>query len=352
MSDRPNDERTIARALLAPRASARRVQGFTLIELIVVIGLVAVLLGMGVGLVARIKVGDRAAVGIVENVLRSAHNSAVAGDAGARVVIDVPGRALQAFGLKVVGTWHFEDVPIRGAFGVEGATLGGELVPSGFTGRALSFVGQPSRSHVEIPVQLDPAFDLGRGFGLSCAVRTSTSDGGDLLTIGESMGLSTIDDGGLRAWFAPEIVEEDGERRRGSRVVLATETGLLRPGHWSQVEVQYDRATLSVLVDGALVAHLAETAPVWKVEGPLVLSPSGTPFPGAIDALVVSAVAGEDRRELPQGVGFDATGPKQIVFAAGGVLDRSVHREPVRLGLKFDDGREARILVNLHGTVE
>jgi hypothetical protein len=29
-----------------------------------------------------------------------------------------------------------------------------------------------------------------------------------------------------------------------------------------------------------------------------------------------------------------------------------VHREPVRMGLKFDDGREARILVNLHGTVE
>ncbi len=334
------------------RGARRPLRGFTLIELIVVIGLIAVLLGMGVGMVARIKVGDRAAVGIVENVLRSAHNSAVAGDAGARVVIDVPGRTLQAFGLKVVGTWHFEDLPIRGAFGVEGVSLGGELVPNGFTGHALSFAGQPSRSRVEIPVQLDPAFDLRRGFALSCAVRTSTSDGGTLLSVGESMGLATTEGGGLRAWFAPEILEEDGERRRGGRVVLATEPGLLRPGHWSQVEVQYDRSTLAVLVDGSVVAHLAESAPVWTVEGPLVLSPSGSPFPGAIDALVVAAVAGEDRRELPQGVEFDAAGPRQIVFAAGGVLDRAVHREPVRVGLKFDDGREAKIQVNLHGTVE
>jgi hypothetical protein len=51
-------------------------------------------------------------------------------------------------------------------------------------------------------------------------------------------------------------------------------------------------------------------------------------------------------------VTFDPATPAEIVFDAGGGLDREVHREPVRLGLEFDDGRKERIVVNLYGTVE
>lgn len=335
-----------------PRVQCGLRGGFTLIELIVVMGIIAVLIGAGVGLIARLRVADRAAVGIVHNTLRSARNWSVAREAPARVRIDPGRRTIQSFGQSVIGTWHFEDMPVRGAYGSEGASLGGRIVPDGFTGAALSFVGEPARSRVEIPVHLDPAYDLSRGFSIACAVRLSGSDGGDLLAIGESAGLGVTDDGAVRGWFAPVIVQEDGEKRRGARVVLTTDGGYLRADRWSEVEVQYDRAALRVLVDGSLVAMLFESSAVWPVEGPLSISPSNAAFPGAVDALVVSAVTGEERRELPKGVEFPADAPREIVFAAGGGLDRGVHRAPVRFTLKFDDGREEPILVNLHGTVE
>ncbi len=334
----------------APRPAPRA--GFTLIELIVVMGLVAVLLGLGVGLISRLKVADRAAAGVVATTIRSARNWAVAREAGARVRLDAATGTLQAFGMSVIGTWHFETLPVRGAFGHEGQLLGGELVDDGFQGRALSFVGQPARSRVEIPVQLDPAFDLSRGFAIACAVRPASDQGGDLLAAGDAAGIALTDDGGVSAWIAPELVEEDGDRRRGGRIPLSTEAGRLRPGSWSQIEVQYDRRVLRILIDGVEAARTAETARVWRMDGPLVLSPSGAPFPGAIDALVVSAVTGDERRELPKGVTFTADSPKEIVFAGGGGLDREFHKEAVKLGLVFDDGREERFVVNLYGTVE
>ncbi|MCY2960458.1 MAG: prepilin-type N-terminal cleavage/methylation domain-containing protein [Planctomycetota bacterium] len=350
--DRDGTRRGIVPRIGGGALVRRGLLGFTLIELIVVMGIIAILIGAGVGLIARLRVADRAAVGIVHSTLRSARNWSVAREAPARVFLDADKRTIQAFGMSVIGTWHFEDMPVRGAFGTEGISLGGKIVEDGFTGSALSFAGEPARSRVEIPVHLDPAFDLSRGFSIACAVRPSSSDGGELLAIGESAGISTSDDGAVRAWFAPEIVQEDGERRRGARVVLTTDGGYLCANRWSGIEVQYDRATLRILVDGAAVALLAESSPVWKVESSLVISPTSAAFPGAIDALVVSAVTGEDRRDLPKGVEFGAGTPREIVFAAGGGLDRGVHREPVKFTLKFDDGREEKVLVNLHGTVE
>ncbi len=95
-----------------------------------------------------------------------------------------------------------------------------------------------------------------------------------------------------------------------------------------------------------------EDASVWRVEGPLVLSGGRTPFPGALDSLVISAVTGAERASLPQGVRFTKETPEVIQFVAGGALDPALHRQPARLGLEFDDGRTEAIQVSLYGTVE
>jgi len=105
-------------------------------------------------------------------------------------------------------------------------------------------------------------------------------------------------------------------------------------------------------IDGVLVGADDENVGVWKLEGPLVLSPSSTPWPGSIDSLVVSTVRAEDESRLPRGVRFVEGTPREIVFAAGGRLDRDAHREPVRFAIELDDGRRLPVQVNLYGTVE
>ena len=316
----------------------------------IVISLIAVLLGMGLGIFARIDLADRVAVSQVQSVIRSAHNWSIAREAPSRVVIDEKARTIRAEGLLVVGTWHFET--FEGAFGIDAAQYGGELVANGFQGKALSFAGQPSRSRVDISIQGRSEYDFARGFSLRCAVRSAGPHGGMLYDVGGCMGLDTSDDGAIRAWFTPERIDELGATSRGGRIPLATNRGLLLPDRWAMVELQYDRGHFRILVDGELAAEVVESAPVSKITGPFVLSPGDRPFPGAIDSLVVSVVASEEVSELPRGVSFAKGAPEEILFTSGGRLDRARHKEPVRFQLEYDDGRLEPIVINTYGAIE
>ena len=332
---------------------------FTLVELLLVIALIAMILGIGLGALSRLQLGDRVAVALVQDALRSAQNFAVGRAAPARVRLDAKTGAIRSEGMQVVGTWHFEELPIQGAFGLEGANLGGRLVDDGFQGRGLSFVGEPSRSKAEIPVQDDPAWNLRDGFALRVALRPHAggtardgSGGGAVLALGESAGLETTAHGAVRAWIAAEVADEQGDVRRGGKIPVETLPLALVDDRWSVVEVQYDRRKLRLTVDGVLAAEVEEIAPVWKLEGALVISPATTPWPGTIDSLVVSCVTARDDVRLPAGVAFAAGTPAEVVFAPGGGLESATHAEPVRIALDYDDGRKAVVVVNSYGTVE
>lgn len=340
------------RAACARDASPRT--GFTLIELLIVISLIAIVLGLGLGVFARLDLADRTAVSLVQNLLRSAHNWSVAREAPARVVLDEKSRSLRAEGMQVVGTWHFEG-NVEGAFGLDGAQMGGRFVDDGFQGQALSFAGEGARARVEIPVQLDPSFDLGRGFTIQCALRMQPGQGGSLLALGESAGIETSEDGRVKGWISAETQDEKtGEPQKGGRIPLESPALALTPGRWTELEFQYDRRALRLYADRVLVAEVDEDAPVWKLDArtPLVLSPGNQAWPGAIDNLVISAVGSEESVRLPRNVNFGKNAPKEILFAAGGALDRDAHREPVKITLEFEDGRTAPVVVNLYGTVE
>lgn len=344
--------RTGARDARRDARRARSRAAFTLIELLVVISLIALLLGIGVGAFARLDAGRRVAASLVEDVLRSAHNWAVAREAPARVRIDPAAGTIRAEGLAVVGTWRFETLPIEGAFGLDGANLGGQLV-DGFVGRAISFSGEPTRSRAELFVERDPAWDPRLGFSLRCALSRGAGGSGTVVDAGGAFGLEVASGGALRGWISSEAVEaETGATRRGPRSMVETAPGLLAPRRWTQVELRYDRRRLALLVDGVPVAEEDEEAPVWRLEGPLVISPDATPWDGALDELVVAMVAGADEARLPRGIAFAAGTPREIAFAAGGGLDRAVHQEPVRFALELEDGERRPIEVSLHGMVE
>lgn len=320
--------------------------------MLIVIGMIALILGLGLGLFTRFNLGDRVAATLVQNVIRSAHNWSVAREAPSRVVIDPATNTIRAQGMQVIGTWHFESLPIEGAFGLDGSNSGGHLVDDGFQGKALCFAGEPARSRAEIPVERDPSYDLREGFALQCALRPIVGHGGAVLMLGASIGIETTESGAVKAWIISEIKNDLGQAERGGRIPIECDAHALEPDRWSQVQLQYDRRHLRLLVDAVLVAELEETAPVWKIEGPLVLSPGTAPYPGCIDNLVISAVGGEESTQLPRNISFPKNTPKEIVFESGGALDRAAHREPVHLSIELDDGRQIPIVVNLYGTVE
>jgi hypothetical protein len=255
--------------------------------------------------------------------------------------------------MRVIGTWHFEELPLEGAFGLDGTLTGGELVDEGFQGKALSFANAEPGTGVTVRVEKDPSWDVSNGFEVACAIRLEAARAGLLLNLGGAFGLSVTAGGAVRAQFRNLVTDEKTkEERAGGEVQVESQNGALRVGRWAYVEVEYDRRAFRLSIDGEEVARVEETAPVWRLEGPLRLSGERRPFPGSVDSLVVRAVSAEDVLLLPEDVLFAADAPAEIVFDAGGRLARSVHEKPVEVGLELGDGRTAVVRVNVYGSVE
>jgi len=343
---RENAHRTVTRMEGLTRA------GMTLVELLMVMGLAALVLGFGVGALTSIDVGGRSAVGLVQSSLRSARNWSVAQDAPARVTLNLEAGTLSAKGLAVIGTWHFEQFPLRGAFDLNGELVGGELIDDGFLGRALSFVGAPPQSGYEVAVHKDPAFNLEDGFVIQCALRPETTRGGQILRLGQAVTIASEGDGALKIEFAALRVADNGDRKAAGKAILRTRAGSLPPNHWSRLTVSYDRKFLRAFIEGVPVGELRESAFVAPLAESMTVGGGRRTWEGAIDSLVISAVAVSDVVELPSGVTFAPGAPPEIVFWPGGGLDRVVHSEPVELTIEFDDGVRVPVRVGLYGNVE
>jgi prepilin-type N-terminal cleavage/methylation domain-containing protein len=332
--------------------SARATRGLTLIELVVVMGMIGVLLGMGLGLLSSLNLGERAAVGLVQNVIRSAHNSALASASPALVRFDPSAGTISAQGMAVIGTWHFESERMRGARQLDGAIDGGAIVADGFNGSALSFEGAPPGAHASVGIQSDPGFDLTDGFGVQCALRLEGQRGGRVLSIGGVVGLDVSDLGVLRAWMRPVASGSDGLPIQGGLVVILSEPGMVSARAWSRVRLEYDRRLLRLFVDGVEVARDERQEPVWRISEPLFIGDLRKTFGGSIDNLVVAAVVATEVVDLPEGCTFPSDVPALIAFNAEGHLDREVHSGPITLHVDFEDGRRNLIRVGMYGTVE
>ena len=253
----------------------------------------------------------------------------------------------------MVGTWQFESERFEGAFGLDGALVGGgRLDEDGYRGKALTFEGELPGAKWEAQVQGDPAFDLSRGFTVEFALRVDEASSARILAIGESVFISINSLLGIETYFLATYTDDLGSPQPAGRAWLRTDPGVLEAGRWNVVRLVYDRRILRCLIDGVVVAALRESARVLEVEKPLVIGGGRSLLRGAIDNLVVSAVAAEDVVTLPEGVRFASGTPREIYFAAGGGLDAMVHTVPVPIRLLFEEGDTSRLQVNLYGTVE
>lgn len=326
----------------------------TLIELILVMGLIAMVLGAGLGAFATIDPGRKAAVGIVQNIVRTAHNTSVARRAPARVRLDPATGEIVAEAMTVLGTWHFESVELEGGDGLDGVAVGTDdlVTDRGYLGAALDFSKAPRGGHVEVPIQDDPAFDPRMGFAFEFAVRPLRAGTARLVALGDVVEVELEAGGALAASFRRRARDEVGRTTVGGRVSARTPAGAVPVERWSRISVTYDRRALRVLVDGVPLAATFSSDEVAPLDGPLRIGGGSGTFPGLFDELVLAIVTGDQRGVLPQSVRFAKDAPRAIEFAAGGALDPTRHTEPVTIELVFDDGGRETVRVGLYGTVE
>lgn len=314
--------------------------------------ILASVLGVGVGLFAALDMSKRTAVSEIKTVLRAARSSAVGQSASTRVRIEPETNRVWAELLHTVGTWHFEG-SLKGAFGHDGTLRDGAYLDDGYIGKALGFWGAPG-SRAEIAIHRDPAFDLRDGFRIALAVQND--GGGRLLEVGRSLQVNVNAAGQVQASITAEVARTDVDGAdvlsSAGQVIAQSELGVLRPGRWSRLEIVYDRVALRILVDGLEVAATPESAPVWMVDEPLTLGSNRRPFAGAIDNLVIAVAVQGEPVVLDVSVTLPADTPREVVFEAGGGLDRRVHAEPVFVHLDFDDGTRETVSVGTFGTVE
>jgi prepilin-type N-terminal cleavage/methylation domain-containing protein len=328
-------------------------RGMTLIELLMVMGLLALMLGVGVGVVASLDIGTYGASSLVRSSLRSANQWAMSRQAPARVRIDPATGMVAAEGLAVVGTWQFESVPPKGALGLDGELIGAELTEDGFVGKALSLAGAGRGGSYVVPVQTDPAFSFEGGFQVQLALRPEEPRRGRVLLLDRSVKVEVTQRFGLVVTVGTQRYDEESGREIGAgNAVLTTPDEVLALGQWSRVLISYDRSRLAVLVEGVEVASLAEEGSVLPVKAAMILGGGDRPWGGSVDSLVISAVGATEEVFLPLGVAFPADTPREVAFSAGGGLDRTVHDEPVLINVEYEDGRREELRVNMYGTVE
>jgi hypothetical protein len=173
-----------------------------------------------------------------------------------------------------------------------------------------------------------------------------------VLDIGGSVGLDVDNNGALRAWMRPEVVDESGRPGPGGpRTAVGLAHGLAL-GKWVRVRIDYDRRALRLYADGVPIAMDENGSAVWQFDGPLVLGSGRGSFAGTVDALVVQAVSDTEEVALPEGVTLTPETPAEVFFAPGGDLDRERHPGPILFHVEFQDGTRAPVRVSLYGTVE
>jgi|FLOH01.1.fsa_nt_gi prepilin-type N-terminal cleavage/methylation domain-containing protein len=348
---------------MTPRLPRTAQAGLTLIELMLTMMILSIVLGLGVGALSGLEVPSGQTVGLVRSALRAAATQAVSHEATCSVAFHREQGIMYPAELRVVGTWHFEDSSLVGAFGLNGLGTGVRVIDEGFIGKALSFA--QSGSQALFAIEQDPAFDLSEGFVVEIAVKDPEGKGGRVLHIGHMVGIDLTPEGAVRGWFAPDFSESsllgsvpskvltDSSANRATHLFVETESGAVFPDEWVRLRLEYDRSKLSLSIDGAPMSVLECEAPVRELVGVLGLSTTDRDgFRGEVDKLVVAAVSALEPIQLDDGAIFQSKTPKRVVFHGGGGLDPTVHSGPVEVGVEFVDGTTKTITVGILGTVE
>ena len=291
------------------------VTGFTIIELLIVISVIAFLLGTGIGVYfAYVRTNAfRAETQAVASILQAARLNAIEQNSDSLVCVEPDHNRITQITRTTVGVFHFEDLNdnlTSGAFGHAALVASGTpaLVP-GKVGHALALDGQSSlkckmlRGSQWVNI---PTYDAREGIAIEAWIMPSAPAGTSAaqMTIVERQG-----------WYGISLRYDPTAGRfsvsAGAVTILpdapgyfqhsAMSAAIIRPNEWSHVSISYNAHAefLSLRVNGLEAAigydsSMAGNTPDPAAETLIGAAADGTAaFMGRIDELIISAFASE-----------------------------------------------------------
>jgi prepilin-type N-terminal cleavage/methylation domain-containing protein len=331
-------------------------RGFTLVEVLVVMSLLAVLMGLSVGLITQAQSGNKllVATNALAQQLASARAQAFGSSTTYVQVRTAPDGSthVRSFRDRQVLAWAAEDFT-KASEDVVRRGNAVEVSPDlGLEGHYVIF--EPGGT---VSLGSPQWLDFRDGFSIQCRLRPDAR-GGTLVKKGEAISVAVTQGGAGRLGVDAKIKlarDEQGqgegmcELRTGMRdaEVVPEWSAPLIPGRWHDVRVAYDRNAFTIWVDGKLRGTRSDRrnlmAPTEEAEFVI-----GGGYAGGFDSLVISGIFENDETgggfppEIRR-VGADgkvAAGDLLIHFRNRS-LDPHHHAAPVNIRLELDRGPES-----------
>ncbi len=314
------------------------------------LGLFAILLGIGAGAFSRMSLGRALAVAQVKDALRAARLFAVEQSTAARVDFDAATSRVLASGFVSTGNWHFEDAQSFG-WPTNAELVGGaEIVPGGAIGNALLLERTAPGGAV---LGTSPSFDSDIGLRVEACLQIEPDSAGLVISKGEAFRLEVTEQ---RTLAARVRVKEGELESRASGGFLRLESAERLPcGPWVAVACSYDGQSLRLEIDGRERACLVNDVRLPAhpdARAPLLVGGGSPAFFGRVDEVRLASTVTRDVPPLPHGVTLAAAG--SIFFDGRGRLDTTRHDRPAVITLRYDqDGvqRTRDVVVGMLGEI-
>lgn len=332
--------------------------GFTLIEILVVLSLLAVLMGLSAGLIQRAGQGNlllQTAQSLASQ-LASARAQSYGND---RAYVSVEPGVVRTYRNRQVFHWPCEDfVKTTDSYELHHAGGGVEICEARQAGREGRFALFSSEGQVDLG---DPPWlDFVDGFSIRCRIRPNEATGLGIQTLfkkgpGLLVNLRPSEAGRFGVEAKIRLKPKAGAPTTGGEYLLRTgdREGETLPewsspvlaGRWYDLRITYDRNTFTIHVDEHLRAIRSDKRNrMWPNNDRFVI---GSGYQGAFDSLVISGIFedDDDRYDIPEAVswiddqGAALEGTTYIHFKNRS-LDPRYHAEPVTLWFRLDSGDE------------